>query len=54
MAEKLMSFEQFRVSHDDALRRQREHLRDDARAADILNEAGSSLGWIEWPGAAPE
>lgn len=54
MAEKLMSFEQFRASHDETLRRQREHLRDDGRAADLLRETSALQRWIEWPSAVPD
>ena len=49
MADKLMTFDEFRVSHDDALRSQREHLHDDDRAQDVLREAGAAKGWVEWP-----
>ena len=51
MADKLMTFDEFRVSHDDVLLAQRENLRDDARAGDLLREAGSAKGWAEWPTA---
>ena len=47
-SEKVMTFDDFRVSHDDALRRQREHLRDDAVAKEVLREGGSGHGWIPW------
>ena len=49
MHERLMTFEEFRLSHHDALRTQREHLRDDAHADDILREAAATKGWAEWP-----
>ena len=49
MHERLMTFEEFRLSHHDALRTQREHLRDDARAHDIRREAAATKGWPEWP-----
>ncbi len=48
---KLPTFDEFRTSHHDALRTQREHLRDDAHANDILREAGAAKGWPEWPNA---
>lgn len=47
--EKLLTFDEFRTSHDDALQAQREHLRDDAAAEAILREGGSQSGWIPWP-----
>ncbi|MGZ5432070.1 MAG: hypothetical protein ACXW31_03540 [Thermoanaerobaculia bacterium] len=52
MSEKLMTFEEFRVSHDDALRAQRENLRDDAVAQDILRKASATRGWPVWDGNA--
>ena len=51
MTDKLMTFEEFRVSQDDALRAQRESLRDDERARGVLREASAARGWAEWPNA---
>ncbi len=48
---KLPTFDEFRASHHEVLRRQREHLHDDARANDVLREAGAAPGWPEWPNA---
>ena len=46
--EKLMSFEEFRVSEDEALRTQRERLQDDAVAAEVLADGGGASGWRQW------
>ena len=51
MSEKLMTFEEFRLSHDDALRAQRETLHDDAVAQNVLRTASTAKGWSEWPNA---
>ena len=45
---RLITFEEFRTSHHDTLRRQREHLRDDSVAEKVLREGGASSGWIPW------
>ena len=51
MNDQLMTFDEFRVSHDDALRVQRENLRDDQHASELLRDAGTGKGWAEWPQA---
>ena len=43
-----MSFEEFRVSEDEALRTQRERLQDDAVAAEVLADGGGASGWRQW------
>lgn len=50
MSEKLMTFEEFRLSHDDALRVQREKLHDEAIAQAVLRKAGATRGWAVWDG----
>jgi hypothetical protein len=50
--EKLLTFDQFRTSHGDALQVQREHLRDDAAAEAILREGSSSSDWTPWSDSA--
>jgi hypothetical protein len=51
MHDQLPTFDEFRTSHGDALRAQRDHLRDDASADDLLHDAGAARGWAEWPQA---
>lgn len=46
--EKPMTFEEFRVSHHDALQAQREHLADDAVAETVLRERGAAADWTPW------
>ncbi len=49
---RLITFEEFRTSHHDTLRRQREHLRDDSVAEKILREGTARLmRWVPWDGA---
>ena len=44
----LLTFEEFRLTHDDTLRRQRETLENEAVADAVLQEGGSRSGWIPW------
>ncbi len=46
--EKPITFEEFRLSHHDALQAQREHMRDEAVAETILREGSDTQGWIPW------
>ncbi|HEX6097352.1 MAG TPA: hypothetical protein VF432_13570 [Thermoanaerobaculia bacterium] len=48
MHDQLLTFDEFRTSHSDALCAQREGLRDDAAAEGILREGSASPGWIRW------
>lgn len=43
-----LPFEEFRLSAEDALRRQRELLRDEDVANEILAEGGGMSGWRQW------
>jgi hypothetical protein len=53
MAEtKMQTFEEFRFSHDDSLRAQRETLRDDAAATAVLSAGSVLVGWVPWDGFA--
>ena len=52
MSDKLMTFDEYRTSHLEALRRQREHLRSDAVADQILNGEISWVQWVPWDDAA--
>lgn len=46
--EKLMSFEEFRVS--EVAGQQREHFRDEAKADAILQPGSLAMpGWVQWP-----
>ena len=46
--EKPITFEEFRASQEDALLRQREVLRDEKVAQEILAEGGGMSGWRQW------
>jgi hypothetical protein len=52
MHDQPMPFDEFRISHHAALQRQREHLRDDAVAEEILREGSAARGWVPWDGNA--
>ena len=47
-SDKLLTFDEFRDSHGDALREQRENLRDDAAAEAVLREGARAKGWVVW------
>lgn len=45
----MLPFEKFRLTHEDALRHQRETLRDEALAEEVLRAGDTSRGWSNWP-----
>ena len=47
----LLTFEEYRHVHEEALRRQRESLENEGIADAILAEGGSMGGWIPWENA---
>lgn len=44
----LLTFEEYRLAHDEALRRQRERLENDEIANEVLAGGGTLGGWIPW------
>ena len=51
-SDELLTFDEFRESQADALRAQRERLRDDVVADGVLRTAGATRGWAVWDGNA--
>ena len=44
----LLTFEQYRLAHEEALRRQRETLENGEIANEVLTQGGGTMGWRQW------